>query len=181
MARPAPTFYVFHGTDELSRAETLADFRSRLGSADMADLNTTFLDGRKTSLAEMRHACDAIPFLAEKRLVIVEGLLARAAKQEKLLDELAEYLNQLPETTRSASDFRKNGTIRAIILFSNWRNRTRAVMPSDSTRRTQRRCLDGLQSAFASTAVRSSPRLRRNLLPSSAPTCGCSTRRWSSW
>lgn len=100
MARPAPTFYVFHGTDEFTRAETLADFRGRLGSADTADLNTTFLDGRKASLAELRHACDAIPFLAEKRLVIIEGLLTRAVKQEKLLDELAEYLLRLPETTR---------------------------------------------------------------------------------
>jgi DNA polymerase-3 subunit delta len=100
MARPAPTFYVFHGADELTRAETLADFRSRLGPADTADLNISFLDGRKTSLAELRHNCDAIPFLAEKRLVIVEGLLTRATKQEKLLDELTEYLGQLPETTR---------------------------------------------------------------------------------
>jgi DNA polymerase-3 subunit delta len=99
MARPAPTFYVFHGSDELTRAETLADFRSRLGPADMADLNTTLLDGRKVTLAELRHACDAIPFLAEKRLVVVEGLLARA-KQEKFLDELAEYILRLPETTR---------------------------------------------------------------------------------
>jgi DNA polymerase-3 subunit delta len=100
MARTAPTFYVFHGTDELTRAETLADFRGRLGPADMADLNTTFFDGRKTTLAELRHACDAIPFLADKRLVIVDGMLTRAAKQEKLLDELAEYLLRLPETTR---------------------------------------------------------------------------------
>ncbi len=100
MAGSAPTFYVFHGSDEFTRAETLAEFRGRLGPADTADLNTTYLDGRKASLAELHHACDAIPFLAEKRLVIVEGLLARAAKQEKLLDELAEYLLRLPETTR---------------------------------------------------------------------------------
>jgi DNA polymerase-3 subunit delta len=100
MAKPAPTFYVFHGSDELTRTETLADFRSRLGPADTADLNTTYLDGRKASLPELRHACDAIPFLADKRLVIVEGLLTRAAKREMLLDKLTEYLGQLPETTR---------------------------------------------------------------------------------
>jgi DNA polymerase-3 subunit delta len=100
MTKPAPTFYVFHGSDELTRAETLADFKKRLGPADTADLNTTFLDGKKATLAEMRHACDAIPFLAEKRLVIVQGLLARAVQQERLLGELAEYLPRLPETTR---------------------------------------------------------------------------------
>jgi DNA polymerase-3 subunit delta len=100
MARPTPTFYIFHGSDEFTRAETLTEFRDRLGPADTADLNTTYLDGRKISLAELHHACDAIPFLAEKRLIIVEDLLARTAKQEKLLDELAEYLLRLPETTR---------------------------------------------------------------------------------
>ncbi|MFL7791415.1 MAG: DNA polymerase III subunit delta [Anaerolineae bacterium] len=100
MARSTPTFYVFHGSDEFTCAETLADFRSRLGPPDTVDLNTTLLDGRKATLAELRHACDAIPFLAEKRLVIVEDLLARTSGQEKFLDKLAGYLGQLPETTR---------------------------------------------------------------------------------
>jgi len=100
MARPAPTFYVFHGADEFTRAETLADFRSRLGPPDTVDLNTTLLDGRKATLAELRHACDTIPFLAEKRLVIIEGLLTQAADQKEFLDQLADYLCQLPETTR---------------------------------------------------------------------------------
>ena len=100
MAKPTPTFYVLHGADEFTRAETLADFRRRLGPPDTVDLNTTVLDGRKTTLAELRHACDAIPFLAEKRLVIVEGLLARAASQRDSLVDLIGYLPQLPETTR---------------------------------------------------------------------------------
>jgi DNA polymerase-3 subunit delta len=100
MPKPVPVFYVFHGADEFTRAETLADFRSRLGPPDTTDLNTTFLDGKKTTLAELRHVCDAIPFLAEKRLVIVEGLLTRAISQQEFLGELAEYLSRLPETTR---------------------------------------------------------------------------------
>jgi DNA polymerase-3 subunit delta len=39
--------------------------------------NTTVLDGRKTSLAEVTAACDTVPFLSAHRLVIVEGLLSR--------------------------------------------------------------------------------------------------------
>jgi DNA polymerase III delta subunit len=62
MAKPTPTFYVFHGTDEFTRAETLADFKSKLGPHDTVDLNTTILDGKTLTLAELRHACDAIPF-----------------------------------------------------------------------------------------------------------------------
>jgi len=100
MAKPAPTFYVFHGIDEFTRAETLADFKRRLGPPDTVDLNTTLLDGRSLTLAELRHACDAIPFLAEKRLVVVTGMLARIAAQKKLVADLADYLSRLPGTTR---------------------------------------------------------------------------------
>ncbi len=109
MAKPAPTFYVFHGADEFTRAETLADFKRRLGPPDVVDLNTTILDGKSLTLAELRHVCDAIPFMAEKRLIIVNGLLARLAPrkgqdlttaQKEYLDALADYVPRLPETTR---------------------------------------------------------------------------------
>jgi len=109
MAKLPPTFYVFHGADEFTRAETLADFKRRLGPPDTVDLNTTYLDGKSLTLAELRHVCDAIPFLAEKRLVIVNGLLtwltARkgrelSAAQKEFLAALADYLPRLPETTR---------------------------------------------------------------------------------
>ena len=109
MTKPAPTFYIFHGADEFTRAETLADFKRRLGPPDTVDLNTTIMAGGTLTLAKLRHACDAIPFLAEKRLVIVEGLLTRLAprkdrelstSQRELLTALADYLPRLPETTR---------------------------------------------------------------------------------
>nr|HID12586.1 hypothetical protein [Anaerolineae bacterium] len=109
MPKPPPTFYVFHGADEFTRAETLADFKRRLGPPDTVDLNTTLLDGGTLTLAELRYACDTIPFLAEKRLVIVNGLLTRltprkdqelSAAQKEYLAALADYLPRLPETTR---------------------------------------------------------------------------------
>jgi DNA polymerase-3 subunit delta len=100
MGDPVPTFYVLHGSDEFSLGETLAEFKRRLGPPDTVDLNTTVLDGEKVTLAELRHACDAVPFLAEKRLVVVEGLLTRVADQADYLQTLTEYLLQLPSTTR---------------------------------------------------------------------------------
>jgi DNA polymerase-3 subunit delta len=75
----------------------------------MVDLNATVLDGKRITLADLRHTCDAIPFLAEKRLVIVEGLLTTLSPRKgqelsrakkKLLSDLAEYLRHLPSTTR---------------------------------------------------------------------------------
>lgn len=92
-------FYVFHGDDEYSQRETLASLIARLGDADMLALNTTRLDGGRVSLAELRHACDALPFLAEVRLVICEGLFAKTPPKS-LLKELESYLPTLSETTR---------------------------------------------------------------------------------
>jgi DNA polymerase-3 subunit delta len=109
MTNPTPTFYVFHGEDEFTRSETLADFRRRLAPPNMVDLNTTVLDGKRVTLADLRHICDAIPFLAKKRLVIVEGLLTMLSPRkgqelseakQVLLSDLAAYLPDLPPTTR---------------------------------------------------------------------------------
>lgn len=112
-------FYVLHGNDAFSLGEELAGLRAKLAGGDpvMGDLNTTTLDGARLTLGELRHATDAIPFMAERRLVIVHGLLARlgsggragrggpaaadtSAEKAKLLEQLAAYLPQLPSTTR---------------------------------------------------------------------------------
>jgi DNA polymerase-3 subunit delta len=97
-------FYLFHGEDEFSRSETLADFKKRMGDPGLVELNTTVLDGRKVTLGELQHACDSVPFMADRRLVIVEGLLTRLEPkgQKEYLEELTQYLKHLPETTRLA-------------------------------------------------------------------------------
>jgi DNA polymerase-3 subunit delta len=108
-------FYVLHGEDEFSRSEVLAEMKAKMGDPTMADLNTTVLDGSKVTLAELMHTCDTVPFLADRRLVIVEGLLTRLegegrgkadkgreqpAWKKEYLEELTAYLKRLPETTR---------------------------------------------------------------------------------
>jgi len=109
-------FYVFHGDDEFSRAEALADFKARMGDPVLADLNTTFLDGRKVTFGELTHACDTVPFMARVRLVIVQDLLTRLVSQRSrgdaearqakgnrdFLEALLAYLPRLPETSRLA-------------------------------------------------------------------------------
>jgi len=107
-------FYILHGEDELARSDLVAEFKSKIGDETTRDLNVTILDGRKVTLGELRHAADAIPFLADKRLVIVEGLLTRltsrrgqegdeaepAGSARELLKGLVDYLPQVPESTR---------------------------------------------------------------------------------
>lgn len=105
-------FYLFHGEDEYSRSSALAEMKTRLGDSATADLNITILDGKKATLDELIHACDTVPFLAEKRLVIVNDLAARferkppgAKKRESkqdtaFLQGLEEYLSRLPDSAR---------------------------------------------------------------------------------
>lgn len=108
-------FYILHGEDEFSRSEILAEMKAKMGDPAMADLNTTVLDGNKVTLAELMHACDTVPFLADRRLVIVEGLLTKLegggrgkagrgtdhpAWKREFLQELTTYLKRLPQTTR---------------------------------------------------------------------------------
>jgi DNA polymerase-3 subunit delta len=110
--RPTPRYYVLHGEDELTRSETLDSLKARLGAPELATLNTTTFDAG-VSLAELKNACNTIPFLTQRRMVIVRGLLSqlsaprrgqkKATKsnwQKTYLDELSSYLPQLPETTR---------------------------------------------------------------------------------
>jgi DNA polymerase-3 subunit delta len=103
-------FYLFHGEDEFSRSETLAALKEKMGDPGLAELNTTIFDGSKVTLGELEHACGSVPFMADRRLVIVEGLLTRLeskgkegalpAWQKEYLEKLTQYLQRLPETTR---------------------------------------------------------------------------------
>lgn len=69
---------LIHGPAELLRSEALAQIRRQLADDPaLSDLNTTRLDGSQCTVAELENACDTLPFLAERRLVIVEGLLRR--------------------------------------------------------------------------------------------------------
>lgn len=91
--------YVFHGPDDFTRAEKLAELKDALGSPDMADLNTVVLDGRSLSLSEIRQHADTLPFLAARRLVIVHGYLSSLANRTDDLQALTAYIGQLAPTT----------------------------------------------------------------------------------
>jgi DNA polymerase-3 subunit delta len=113
-----------HGPAELLRSEAVAELRAKVAvDESLAELNTARLDGQQTAVAELQNACDAFPFLAERRLVIVDGLLRRltvstrrqkpaetpgeeASEEEDLPEfnkaqakKLLAYLDQVPETT----------------------------------------------------------------------------------
>ncbi|MFC1874902.1 DNA polymerase III subunit delta [Chloroflexota bacterium] len=75
--------YILSGPDNFSRSEALEEIKRGLGDWEMLDSNTSMLDGRQLTPDQLRLVCQALPFLAEKRLVIVEGLLERFEHRAK--------------------------------------------------------------------------------------------------
>jgi len=106
-------WYLFHGPNALDRDERIADMKRKLGEPDIASLNTTEIE-RGAPVREVLTACDTLPFLADKRLVIarnwLSGLHAPKSKKKEAkaegatasspLDDLVAYLPHLPDTTR---------------------------------------------------------------------------------
>ena len=66
-------FVLFHGPDEFSAREALAKLRA---SHDFGYNQDTFV-GAEGDAAAIRNTCDTMPFLSDKRLVVVEGLPKR--------------------------------------------------------------------------------------------------------
>lgn len=71
-------YLLVDGTAARSR---LAALESAMGDPSTAALNTSTFDGR-VELPALRAASEAVPFLAERRLVVVRGALARAGDPE---------------------------------------------------------------------------------------------------
>lgn len=73
--------YLFLDADEYLVSRRVATLKRALGDAEMADLNTSTLEGNRTNAAEILYMADTMPFLAERRLVIVSGYLAHLDKR----------------------------------------------------------------------------------------------------
>lgn len=98
-------FYVFDGQDSFSQSEQITSLMASMGDPATHDLNTTVLDGRTTTLNELCHHCDTLPFLSDRRLVLVKGLLERLGQkgsraESQFLQELVDYLPTMPDTAR---------------------------------------------------------------------------------
>jgi len=106
--------YVLLGQDDFSLRQALEEIKKGVGDHDLLPADITVLEGQQLPLAQLRNICETVPFLAEKRLVIVEGLLARfepkgkssrrkkttqVTNQENEYKSLAAHISKLPEST----------------------------------------------------------------------------------
>jgi DNA polymerase-3 subunit delta len=69
--------HVLIGEDDYSLKQTLEEIKKSIGDATALMSNTTVFEGKTVTPGQLKAACDTVPFLADKRLVIVESLLER--------------------------------------------------------------------------------------------------------
>lgn len=124
MNSPGAYIYVLHGEDHFTRDESLRTLKERMRALPAGEHNLTELSGEDATLAALRLAADAAPFLSERRLVVIHGLLGRltgairprgtgarrrgkssateSGKPGADLDALLTYLGDVPHTTSIA-------------------------------------------------------------------------------
>jgi DNA polymerase-3 subunit delta len=112
--------YILYGEDTFGRDEALQTLKERMRAQAAGEHNMTELSGNEATVTNLRLAADAVPFLADRRLVLVRGLLVRlsgrgggsrrtrsgALKTPKAndttpdeLQQLLDYLPNVPQTT----------------------------------------------------------------------------------
>ncbi len=106
--------YILLGQDDYSLSESLEEIKRGIGDQSLLAANTTTLDGQQMTLDQLKTVCETLPFLAEKRLVIVKGLLqhfeprGRSSRRKKITpvtNQQNEYksfatcIGKLPDST----------------------------------------------------------------------------------
>lgn len=108
-----PTF-LFYGEDTYSLEKKLAFWRSEFEKKHGGDTNISIIDGNSASANNIFQACSALPFLGEKRLIIVKEFLSEGNEEEKL--KMSELVSKIPD--HCILVFRETALIdRRIILF----------------------------------------------------------------
>ena len=89
-------FYVFHGENVLEQEEALSALLADEAAGEFADLNTDVLTP-PVAPDDLRRASDTLPFLGERRVVLVRRALKRA--NDAWLEKVMAYLPKVPGST----------------------------------------------------------------------------------
>lgn len=103
--------HILYGSDNYSLHLAFERIIKAATASSAIGVDTLKLEGDQLSIADLKFACETVPFLAEKRIVVIYGLLARFEFSRKIASTknslgkapdwvpMAECINRLPETT----------------------------------------------------------------------------------
>ncbi|MQF99171.1 MAG: DNA polymerase III subunit delta [SAR202 cluster bacterium] len=99
--------YVLYGIDDFSIRQELSEIQNSIMQDDIFNTNVTKFYASSSTLAQIKEVCSTLPFMASKRLVILEGLLSlfdnkivngEVTKQDSWIS-FDSYVKEMPETT----------------------------------------------------------------------------------
>jgi DNA polymerase-3 subunit delta len=98
MAAAKPTVYIIHGDDEFALAKFVSDMADKMGDPVSAGMNITYLAGKSLDRGELIRVTSSLPFLCERRLVVLSNPLG-SFKGQRDRNRFKEILEQIPATT----------------------------------------------------------------------------------
>ncbi len=98
MAGATPVVYLLHGEDEYAIAQFVSEMEKRVGDPASAALNITRLEGNEFNLDDLLSIASAMPFLANRRLVVLMEQLKRLSVPTAR-ERFKEQLGKVPPTT----------------------------------------------------------------------------------
>jgi DNA polymerase III subunit delta len=101
MPEEKPIVYILRGDDRQAIEEHLRDLQNKIGDSNVVEMNINRLEGKSSSLNDLRAAALSMPFLTKRRLVILEDALqsysGRGRQEERR--QFLELLDSLPQST----------------------------------------------------------------------------------
>ena len=94
-----PNLYFLFGNDEFAITRKRKDFESDFTDPTSADMNTAHLDARSMSEDDLNNAVNAMPFLAKRRLVLLQNPSSKYNNPNSR-KKFFEFLEKAPDTTR---------------------------------------------------------------------------------
>ncbi len=99
MNQESPTIYLLYGEDEFAIRSFLEQrLKPKMGDLTNAAMDITTLDGQSQSLESVQAETHAVPFLSERRMVILHNPLS-LGKGSKKREKLLSMLESIPPST----------------------------------------------------------------------------------
>ncbi|GAB6084813.1 DNA polymerase III subunit delta [Alkaliphilus crotonatoxidans] len=116
-AKQIDKLYLLYGEEQYLIEEIVEKIKNALIAREFESLNFFQLDGKDLTLEKLIDACETLPFMAERKLIIIKDFDAFQGKKRVLSEteeeQLAAYFSKIPDSTclvfygHSAIDNRK--------------------------------------------------------------------------
>ncbi|QEK12378.1 DNA polymerase III subunit delta [Crassaminicella thermophila] len=95
--------YLFYGKEYYLIENTIDKIKQKMIDKAFEDLNFQFIDGKETNVDMIINACETLPFMGEKRMVLIKDLECFFGKRKNISDQeeesLIKYFGNIPSTT----------------------------------------------------------------------------------